>query len=648
MKKRILPKELRVAIYARSSDSDEALSLESQVTICKEHALLSAAIKKTEIIITHVLVEKVGSSGKDSNRPKYQELLYLIRAGFIDWVFAKELSRLSRNIGDFHNFMVLCQEHDVAIFIPGLDIDLNSPTGKIIVQILAVFAQFERELVVARTRSAIRAHVLATAKIHGQPVLLGFRQSPTESGVWFPIEEEIQTVISIFQTFAKYKSYKNTIDLITKLGIRTKKGNDFNFQSLRRLLTNRKYIGKLRVPGEETEVDLPFGIVVPIDLFSTVQSIIESIDDNMRGKTRNPSQVYLLSGLLFSSSGHPFNGTSAHGRNGNRRFYYRNYEDDITFSCDAIETAVIRAVEHICKNEGILEYKEEVCNSNEDQAIALRRSIQATTKVIDRLTSLKSKSLDSLLIDPSSIILKEIEQRILSINSQMEEHSQKRNQLVLQLDELTSAVESIQSIEQEVKNNDVLNKDNTDRKAIRGWLRGLFHKVVVDLETQKLKIYWNYEITGGKQLLPYKADIPVGSRRQMIKTTLDITKEEIQESILLELAVEKRLTSTQIAKELNVSRSTISKYLKKLGISTLQVGSNKKRVRGVRFGTKILSNGKVVSISEEQKTITAIKTWRDQGKSFREIAGILNVQGIPTKTGKGQWHGKTIHQLLSP
>lgn len=553
MKKRILPKILRVAIYARSSDSDEALSLESQVTICKEHAQLSAAIKKIEITITHVLVEKVGSSGKDSNRPKYQELLYLIRAGFVDWVFAKELSRLSRNIGDFHNFMVLCQEHNVAIFIPGLDIDLNSPTGKIIVQILAVFAQFERELVVARTRSAIRAHVLASAKIHGQPVLLGFRQSSTESGVWFPIEEEIQTVISIFQTFAKYKSYKNTIDLLTKLGIKTKKGNDFNFQSLRRLLTNRKYIGKLRVPGEEAEVDLPFGIVVPIDLFSSVQSIIESIDDNMKGKTRNPSQVYLLSGLLFSSSGHAFNGTSAHGRNGNRRFYYRNYEDDITFSCDEIETVVIRAVEHISKDEGILEYKEEVRNSNEDQAIALRRSIQATTKEIDRLTSITSKSLDSLLIDPSSLILKEIEQRILSINSQVEEYKQKRNELALQLDELTSAADSIQSIEHEVKNNDVLNKDS-DRKAIRGWLRGLFHKIVIDLETQKLKIYWNYEITGGKKILPYKADIPVGSRRQIVKATLDITEEEIPGSRLQELVVDKKLTSTQVAKELNVSR----------------------------------------------------------------------------------------------
>ena len=217
----------------------------------------------------------------------------------------------------------------------------------------------------------------------------------------------------------------------------------------------------------------------------------------------------------------------------------------------------------------------------------------------------------------------------------------------LELKELVDVDVGIESIERLAKAGERSFKDYSDRAAVRGWLRSLFHKIEIDIENRKINILWNEEITGGKMLLPFKVDIPVGSRKEAIKSALDINREDIKDSALYKLAAIDNKTSSQIARELGVSRSTVSKHLKKYAIPTIKVGENKKRVRGVKFGSKILTSGKSIQVTNERKIIAAITTWREQGKTFREIADILNVQGVSTKTGRGKWHGKTIHQILS-
>ena len=646
MKTKILSKEIRVAIYNRVSHEDELQSLESQVHICKEHVTRYASSKNAIIKSIYVLTEKAGLSGKNANRPKYQELLYLIETKQIDWVAAKELSRLSRSTQDFAKLIELCHKSGISIIIPSFEIDLNSPMSVAMAFISSVFAQLERELIVQRTVSGIRSLAITKQKIHGSPVILGFAKDPTETGRWIVLDDEIQVVISIFRTFQQYKSYKCTLDTLDRLAIRTKSGKKFKYQSLKRLLTNRKYIGKLQVPNEDMEVDLPFGAVVPVDLFNEVQTLITSIDNELGTHLRNPQRVYILSGLLFTAKGNSINGTSATGKNKNKRYYYRCKEEDITFSCDEVELAVIRAVEDICKNEGMKQYREEVKNINEEKVATLKRSIFTTSKEIERLTSLKSKSLDNLMPNLPPMLLKELETRIFSINTEIEKLTTTHGELSKELEELQQAEDSIDDLEQAIQKNNFIGKGLEDRKAVRGWLRGLFDKVVVDIESRKIKIYWKHQLTRGNQLLPFKVKIPVGSRRQAIKSALDLDKDRIEESKLYELSVTKKLTSSQIAQKLGVSRSTVSKYQKRYGIQALPIGTNKKRTRGVAFGEKIVG-GKVLSVTKEQKVLEALQVWRTQGQTFQEIADRLNLLGTPTKSGKGKWHRKTIQQILS-
>ncbi len=629
------------------SHEDEIQSLESQIHISKEYAYKLAKSKNVTICITHILTEKPGSSGKNADRPKYKELLYLVKTKQIDWIVAKELSRLSRSTKDFSELIDLCHRSNVSIRVPSFDIDLDSPMSVAMTHISSVFAQLERELIVQRTISGIRSLVISKQKIHGGPTLLGFKSDPNESGRWIVVEDEMEIVIGIFKTFQHYKSYKCTLDSLNKLEVKSKKGKSFNYQSLKRLLTNRKYIGKLRVPREDTEVDLPFGVVVPINLFNEVQATVHSIDNELSGKTRNPSSIYLLSGLLFTPSGNVLNGTSSTKEDGTQRLYYRCQKEDLTFACLEIESVILRAVEDICSYEGIKPYKEEVRRSNEESITSLKKAIQATTKEIERLKSLKFSSIDNLQLNASSILLNEIESRIATINTQVEELTGKCNDLSNELNELMKQEESVVSLENSIQQGEFDFKKFEDKKAVRGWLRGLFEKVVIDVPSKRIKIHWKHQLTNGVQLLPYKVEIPLGSRRQAIKANLDLNKDSIEASKLYELSVNKNMTSSQIAKELKVSRSTVSKYLKLHSIPRRELGYNRKRNRGVSFGEKILSDGRTIKITEEQKVLSAIRIWRQKGKTLQDIADNLNQLGTPTKSGTGQWHRKTIQQLLA-
>lgn len=390
-----------------------------------------------------------------------------------------------------------------------------------------------------------------------------------------------------------------------------------------------------------------FLVVVPIDLFNEVQAIVHSIDNELKGKTRNPNSIYLLTGLLFTSLGNVFNGTSSTRDDGTQRLYYRCQKEDLTFACQEIENVVLRVVDDICKHEGIKPYQEEVRRSNEESITSLKKAIQITTKEIERLKSLKFNSIDNLQLNTSSTLLNEIESRIITINSQIDELTEKCNDLSKELNELMEQDESVVSLEKSIQQGDFDFNKFEDKKAVRGWLRGLFEKVVIDVSSKKIKIHWKHQLTNGVQLLPYKVQIPLGSRRQAVKANLDLCKDSIEASKLYDLSVNRNLTSSQIAKELNVSRSTVSKYLKLHSIPRREIGYNRRRTRGVSFGEKILSDGRTIKITEEQKVLSAIRLWRQKGKTLQDIADNLNQLGTPTKSGRGQWHRKTIQQLLT-
>jgi hypothetical protein len=92
--------------------------------------------------------------------------------------------------------------------------------------------------------------------------------------------------------------------------------------------------------------------------------------------------------------------------------------------------------------------------------------------------------------------------------------------------------------------------------------------------------------------------------------------------------------------------STVLKHLKKCGIPVRESGQNIRPKRHLPFGKKIVGRS-VEDHKREQEFLRQIKALRDQGHSYWKIAKILNNLKVRTKTGRGQWHARSVMATLS-
>lgn len=123
----------RVSTQDQAFEEDGSLkhdgSTEAQQVRCQHH--VAYLTQKTGF--THKIVEQISDkafSGKDTNRPGFQNLWDLISDQKIDFVVAAELSRLSRSVVDFLAFVAHCEANKVDLFIIGLDLDTSTPFGR--------------------------------------------------------------------------------------------------------------------------------------------------------------------------------------------------------------------------------------------------------------------------------------------------------------------------------------------------------------------------------------------------------------------------------------------------------------------------------------------------------------------------------------
>jgi DNA invertase Pin-like site-specific DNA recombinase len=152
----------RCAIYTRKSVEDEyrkeITSLEAQRINCEKY-IESQSCKGWEII--EKSYEDYGKTGANIDRPGFQELLADVRAGKIDRVVVYKLDRLTRSLRDFTNIIDgTFKEHNVSFVSATESFDTSSPTGKLILNILLIFAEFEREQTSLRVKD--KRHVSCT------------------------------------------------------------------------------------------------------------------------------------------------------------------------------------------------------------------------------------------------------------------------------------------------------------------------------------------------------------------------------------------------------------------------------------------------------------------------------------------------------
>ncbi|MCO6435718.1 MAG: recombinase family protein [Phycisphaerae bacterium] len=297
---------MRCAIYTRKS-SDEGLQQEfNSLDAQREAAEAYIASQKAEgWVCLPDRYDDGGFTGGNTERPALKRLLADIEAGRVDTVVVYKIDRFSRSLADFMRMMTVFEKHGVAFVSVTQAFDTSSSMGRLTLNILLSFAQFEREIIGERIRDKIAASRQRGKWTGGTPIL-GFdvdRSSGSPKLVVNPVEASF--VRQIFELYVECGTLLATAAELERRGWRTKVwktrsgaergGFPFDKCRLHVLLTNVLYVGRVRhkkdiFPGEHEAI-------VPKDLFDKVQRLLARNRNIGCAELRNRHGA-LLRGLL--------------------------------------------------------------------------------------------------------------------------------------------------------------------------------------------------------------------------------------------------------------------------------------------------------------------------------------------------------------
>jgi site-specific DNA recombinase len=235
------------------------------------------------------------------DRPALARLLADIRAGKIDCVVVYKVDRLSRSLLDFAKMMETFEQHRVSFVSVTQQFNTATSMGRLVLNILLSFAQFEREIISERTRDKIAA-TRRKGKWTGGVPLLGYDLDPCEAGLRINAKEAAR-VRAIFEFYLQHRTLAATLREIDRRRWRTKRwhnrqgdlrgGRKFTLSTLRRLLSNVSYTGMIRHQNELHPGEHP--AIISSENWQRVQGLLEDKDPCQTTPSRSGA---LLQGLL--------------------------------------------------------------------------------------------------------------------------------------------------------------------------------------------------------------------------------------------------------------------------------------------------------------------------------------------------------------
>ena len=304
----------RCAVYTRKS-SEEGLeqafnSLDAQREACEAYI---ASQKPEGWVAMDDRYDDGGISGATLGRPALERLLADIEAGRIDIVVVYKIDRLSRSLMDFAKLIGVFETHGVTFVSITQQFNTTTPMGRLILNILLSFAQFEREVTAERIRDKVAASRRKGMWMGGN-VPLGYDVKERKLVV---NPEEAATVRMIFERFPAVGSATALVKSLVAEGVVTKRGKPIDKGALYRLINNRVYVGEAvhkgrSYPGEHEAI-------VPRALWDRVHAVLKESPRARANVTRAQTPA-LLKGLVFGADGRAM--TPTHTRKRGRLYRY--------------------------------------------------------------------------------------------------------------------------------------------------------------------------------------------------------------------------------------------------------------------------------------------------------------------------------------
>src|SRR5262249_29021723 len=313
-------KKVRCAIYTRVSTES---GLDQDFNSLDAQYDAAMAYIRSQAHAGWALIRTRYDDGGSTDRPALQRLLADIKAHNINVVVVYKVDRLTRSLADFAKLVELFDAHGVSFVSVTQQFNTTTSMGRLTLNVLLSFAQFEREVTSERIRDKIGASKRKGLWVGGV-VPLGYQARDRKITV---IEDEAKTVRHIFRRYLDLGSLNLLLSDLRKTGIKTKLrplssghtigGIAFTRGSLAALLRNRFYIGDVRYKGETFSGEQP--PILDRSQFEAVQSQLDQQRTNY-SKVRQQSQS-LLMGRIFDEHGNRMTPSYA-VKNGVRYRYY--------------------------------------------------------------------------------------------------------------------------------------------------------------------------------------------------------------------------------------------------------------------------------------------------------------------------------------
>lgn len=393
-----MTKILKCAIYTRKS-SEEGLeqdfnSLDAQREACEAYI-------KSQKHEGWELIEKQyndgGYSGGTMNRPAFQELLKDVEKGEVDIVVVYKVDRLTRSLMDFAKIVDIFDKHETSFVSITQQFNTTTSMGRLTLNILLSFAQFEREVTGERIRDKFAASRQKGMWMTGKPPM-GYIKKDGK----LEIEpEQAKTVQIIFNKYLEIGNVPKLMNYLKSENILTRNGKNFYKGHLYKLLSNKTYIGKI-----EHKKNVYEGLqdaIIADDIFEKAQELLAKNSIERKTST-NAQSGSLLQKKLFDDKNNYMSPTHSNKKGKRYRYYVsqaqiQNRLKDIgsvsKISAGEIENFVTEKIKNYISDKKLLQELFENCPIYQQKIIFEQIKNKELDANFIRYALVKSKISDS-------------------------------------------------------------------------------------------------------------------------------------------------------------------------------------------------------------------------------------------------------------
>ena len=512
-----------VAIYCRVSTIEQA---EEGYSIDEQNRLLSEYCEKQGWEIYKVYSDR-GISGKDiKHRPELKQMLKDSEDKKFDMVLVWKINRLSRKLTDVLKMVELFERNNVTFKSYSEPFETNTPACKMQFQIMALIGEFERGTISQNVKMGMLARAREGKwcgnKVLGYDIVAveGSQNKKRKETELIINEKEAESVRLIFNEYSNGKGYKAITNKLNKLGYKTKRGNNFSVGSIRDILTNPVYIGKIRynVRQDWSEkrrrninpnpiiVDGIHQAIIEIDLWDKVQKIMES-------KKGKPKRIYdgeyPLTGILkcpVCGAGMVIMRTTNKLADGTKRrlVYYAcgNWKNKGTAVCNSNAIRVDKANDYVFGKISELLSNEKMIRTIVDNINKTRKSnvqpsksrLEKIEKEIQKLKNKKHKLLEAY--EDDILTKKEFQDRKQEIDNIINELEEEKQPLLINIMDETNEEVPYKLVKEILQNFSKVLTNCKTREKKKMLLHMLISEITIgkDREVESIKLKINDDI----------------------------------------------------------------------------------------------------------------------------------------------------------